>query len=107
GHSARGIHLGLLLVNAATTLLVFAIGRRWWGAAGGAISAIAFAVLTVDVWGLGVFAHATHFVLLPALAGLYLLIRPPLSRPRWALLASGMLLGIAVLMKQHAFAYLL
>jgi hypothetical protein len=49
-----------------------------------------------------VFAHATHFVILPALAGLLLLERGLDSRRLAPLLGAGVLLGTSVLMKQHA-----
>lgn len=106
GETPRGIRLGLILVNAGTTLLLFALGRRLLGELGGAVAGVSFVLLSLDRGNLGVFAHATHYILLPALAGLYLLIRAPDARRlRW-LLASGALLGVAVLMKQHAFVFL-
>ena len=105
GQTARGIRWGLLLVNAATVLLVFAIGRRLFGRNVAAVAAVTFALLSLDRWIMGVFAHATHFVLLPALAGLYLLlVAPSQRRPLW-ILAGGALLGLAVLVKQHAFTF--
>ena len=106
GQTAWGIHVGLLFVNAATTLLVFLLGRRLLGTFGGAISAIAFAILSVDRWIMGVFAHATHFVILPALAGFLLLLRALDSRSRLGLAVAGMLLGVAVLMKQQAIFFM-
>ena len=106
GETPRGIRLGLLLVNAGTTLILFALGRRLLGGFGGAVAAISFALLSLDRCPLGVFAHATHYVLFPALAGLYLLLRAPESRRAWWILAGGALLGVAVLMKQHAIAFL-
>lgn len=106
GQTATGVRLGLLLVNALTVLLVFAIGRRLLGSLGGTVAAIAFAILSLDVWVMGVFAHATHFVLLPALAGLWLLLRTPARQRAPWLLASGALLGAAILVKQHAFTFL-
>jgi 4-amino-4-deoxy-L-arabinose transferase-like glycosyltransferase len=106
GETPRGVRLGLILVNAGTIWLLFALGRRLLGSFGGAVAAISFALLSLDRWNLGVFAHATHFVLLPALVGLYLLLRPPDARRAGWLLASGALLGVAVLMKQHAIAFL-
>src|SRR5262249_14227353 len=101
GPTARGIRWGLLLVNAATALLVFAIGRRLYGAYAAAVAATAFAVLSVDPWIMGVFAHATHFVLLPALAGLLLLLEAPARRRAPWILAGGALLGLAGLVEQH------
>lgn len=106
GQTPWGIHLGLLLVNAATTLAVFLLGRRLLGGAfPAAVSAATFALLSVDRWTNGVVAHATHFVLLPALVGLLVLVRAIESRRLMSFLASGGCLGLAVLMKQHAAAY--
>ncbi|MCU0725358.1 MAG: glycosyltransferase family 39 protein [Planctomycetes bacterium] len=107
GETPRGIRTGLLLVNAATALLLFAIGRRLLGTVGGAAAAACFSVFSLDLWIMGLFAHATHFVLLPVLAGVYLLLRDE-GRPRPAtVLAAGACLGLGVLMKQHGAAYLL
>ena len=75
GRTPWGIHVGHLLVNAATILLVFAVGRRLLGEFEGAASAVVFALLTLDRWVYGMFAHATHFVVLAAMAGLLLLLR--------------------------------
>ena len=105
GPSPRAIHTGLMVVNAATTLLVFFIGRRLLGEFGAALAAATFALLSVDRWILGVFGHATHFVLLPALGGLLLLLRALDSDRRLSYLGAGVLLGLAVLMKQHAIFF--
>ncbi len=106
GRTPWGIHVGLLLVNAATAILVFALGRRLLGIFAGAVSAVTFAFLSVDRWPLGVFAHATHFVALMAMAGVLLLL-DGLDRQRLRdFFACGTLLGLAVVMKQHAIFYL-
>ena len=107
GETPRGIRLGLILVHAGTALLLFALGRRLLGDLGGAVAAVSFTLLALDRWNLGIFAHATHFVLLPAVAGLYLLSRAPDARRAAWLAAGGALLGVALLMKQHAAAFLL
>ena len=106
GQTPWGIHVGLLFVNAATVFFVFAIGRRLLGEYAGAVAATSFAILSVDQWVLGVFAHATHFVALAAMAGLLLLLRAIDVKRASYFLWSGVLLGLAVLMKQHAIAYL-
>jgi hypothetical protein len=107
GQTAWGIHVGLLLVNAATTLVLFLVGRRLLGASAGAVAASAFAVLSLDRWIMGVFAHATHFVLLPALLGVLLLLRAVDSKRPADFAGAGALLGVAVLMKQQAVFFLL
>jgi Dolichyl-phosphate-mannose-protein mannosyltransferase len=107
GHTPWGIHVGLLAVNAATIVVLFLLGRRLLGEFGGLIAATAFAVLSIDRWVFGVFAHATHFVMLPALVGWLILGRALETKRASAFLLAGLLLGTAVLMKQHAVAFVL
>jgi 4-amino-4-deoxy-L-arabinose transferase-like glycosyltransferase len=106
GRTPWGIHVGLLLVNAATIVLVFAVGRRLAGGFAGSVAAASFAILSIDRWVLGVFAHATHFVVLAVMAGLLVLLRAIEDGRTSKFLWSGVLLGIAVLMKQHAIFFL-
>jgi 4-amino-4-deoxy-L-arabinose transferase-like glycosyltransferase len=106
GQTPWGIRIGLLLVNAATALVLLALGRRLIGTSAAAIAAMAFSVLTLDRWSMGVFAHATHFVLLPALAGLWVLLRAPDAPRARGLVGAGVVIGVAVLMKQHALVFL-
>src|SRR5688572_15481037 len=73
GQSAWAVHAGLALINTATIVLVFLLARRWLSATAAVAAAAAFAVLAIDRWTMGIFAHATHFVLLPALAGFLVL----------------------------------
>jgi hypothetical protein len=73
GQTPAGIHGGLLLVNLASSLLLFALTRRIAGTIGGAAAAATHAVLTIGVPTLGLAAHATHFVVVCALGGLVLL----------------------------------
>ena len=106
GRTAWGIHAGHLLINAVTILLVFAVGRRLLGEFAGAASAVVFALLTLDRWAYGMFAHATHFVVLAAMAGLLLLLRGFDGRRAIAYAWSGLSFGVALIMKQHAVAFL-
>ena len=105
GQTPRGIHLGLLLVNLATAVLLFLLVRRLFDDVTAAAAGGAFAVLSLSKGVLGVFAHATHFVLVPALAGTLVLLRAIDSRRRTALFASGTLFGTAFVMKQHGIAF--
>jgi len=102
GQSAEGIHLGFLIVNAATIILVFLLGKRLYDSYTGIIASAAFAVLSVSPSVLGTSAHATHFVLLPALGGIILMLRATDSGKLRNLFWSGILLGISFIIKQHA-----
>lgn len=107
GQTIPGIRIGLLLVNAATILMVFGLGRRTLGSLAGVAAAAVFAILSVGTSSLGPFGHATHFVLLPALGGLILLDRALASGQGGAFLAAGVCLGLAVLMKQPGAVFAL
>jgi hypothetical protein len=107
GQTAGGIHLGLLLVNAATSLLVYLLASRLSGRLAGLIAASAYALLSTSSAVLGFAAHAAHFVVLFALGGILLLLHAIDSRRRWQLFASGCLLGLAFLMKQPGIVFAL
>lgn len=102
GETGGGIHLGLLVVNAATIALVFLLGRRLVDAGTGLVSAVAFAALSMSPSVHGLVANTEAFLLLPALAGILLLLRALDQDRSVLLLASGLLLGTAFLMKQQA-----
>ncbi len=105
GQSVTAIRLGVLLVHAGTVVLLFLLTRRLFGPFAGLMAAVAFATLTLGVRVQGVYANAEQFVLPLALAGLLLVLRAVESRRLPALLGGGLALGGAVLMKQHAAAF--
>jgi hypothetical protein len=106
GESARGIHRALLAVNVATIVLVYLLGRRLFDALVGGVAAVAFATLSLGYQVEGMFANAEHFVLPLALAGLLAALGGIGGGRPWWLAIGGSLLGLAVLVKQHAAAFL-
>jgi Dolichyl-phosphate-mannose-protein mannosyltransferase len=100
GQTAAGIHLGLLLVNLASAVLVFIIARRIYGNTAGAIAAGTFALLSIIPKTTGLAAHATHFVVLPALAGIALLQPLDARTSARRIFLAGLLVGLALAMKQ-------
>ena len=107
GQSITGIHLGLLLVNAATVFLIFLLGRQLANPVVGLAAGLSYAVLSVSPSVLGFAGHATHFVLLPTLAGTLLLLKTRDHEGFGLLFASGLLFGLGVLMKQPAVFFAL
>jgi hypothetical protein len=118
GQTPTGIHLGLAIVNAATIWLMFLLGRRLLDPVAGVVAAVTYALMSLSPEVLGLAGHATHYVMLPAVGGMLVLLIA-LARTRAAALptgretplispgslglifASGLLFGLAVLMKQH------
>lgn len=106
GETIAGIRIGLLIVNAATILLVFLLARRLMEPLSATAAAASFAFLSLGQPVLGSFAHATHFVMLFAVAGSLALLKGiDTARARW-LITSGALFGLAVLMKQHGVFFI-
>lgn len=105
GQSTEAIHLGLILVNAATILLIALLGRRLYGPTGGLAAGASYALLSTSPTVLGFAAHATHFVALAAVAGALLLLEPE-RKSGWAVLAGGIFMGTAMVMKQPGAAFI-
>lgn len=111
GQTAAGIHLGLMLANAVCSLLVFLLGKRCHGLLTGVLAGCTYALLSTRSSVLGFQGHATHFVVLTALAGILLLLRASEGKGNILLFCSGLAFGLAFLMKQPgiifaAFAFL-
>lgn len=107
GQSTAGIHLGLLVINLATIALLFFLGRRFFGEVGGLAAAASYAVLSMSPDVFGFAAHASQFVMLAVVGGAVVLLRALETRSRGQLFASGLLFGIAVLMKQTGAVFVL
>jgi hypothetical protein len=121
GQTPSGIHFGLMLMNAASIVMVFILGRKLLDDITGMTAAVVFAVLSSSQSVLGLAAHATQFVVFFALGGTLLLVttlnsqlpnsqlsgrslRSPLSALLLPFL-SGLLFGLAFLMKQHGIFF--
>jgi len=102
GSSPAGIHAGFALVSLATIVLLYSAVRRLFTPMVGLTAATAYALLSVSGPLLGQAAHATHFVNLFVVFGLWVLSRWDDRRPLRSAAAAGLLFGLAVLMKQHA-----
>jgi 4-amino-4-deoxy-L-arabinose transferase-like glycosyltransferase len=105
GETHRGVHLGLLVINAATVLLIFLLARRLLDNTAGIVAAACFAMLSLSQPLQGAFANSEHFVLLPAVGGILLLLRALDDGRLRTLILAGLLLGLSFLMKQHGIAF--
>lgn len=102
GETASGIRAGLLLLNLISAALVFGVGLRLMGFRGACAAAASFGLLSLDRGAMGVFAHATHFVVPFVTAGFLALLFAMQSGRAWQYVLAGLLMGLGVVMKQQA-----
>jgi 4-amino-4-deoxy-L-arabinose transferase-like glycosyltransferase len=107
GQSVGAIHLGLLIFNGIAIILVFLLTRYFADEIAGVIAAMVYAFLSASPFVLGTVAHATQFIVPFALGGIFLLLKAIDQKKTWMLIASGLLLGSAFIIKQHAFFFVL
>lgn len=105
GQSCAGVHLGFLVVNCATIVLVFLLARALFGALAGPVAAAGYGLMSLSADVLGSAAHATHFVVLFALTGLLLLWHASKTGRLAAYFGSGFLLSSSVLMKHNGLLF--
>ncbi len=105
GQTVAGIHLTLLAANALTIVFVFLLTRELFGTSAGLAACASFGILSVSPAVLGMAAHANHFVILFAVPATLLLWRAAESNRRTTLLFSGLLYGLAFLMKQQGACF--
>jgi 4-amino-4-deoxy-L-arabinose transferase-like glycosyltransferase len=100
GQTPAGIHLGLIVINAVSILLVFGITKRLFDPVAAVVAGASFGLFTIRPLVLGLAAHATHFVALFALLGIYILLKNLGTNRNALFFASGFCFGLAFLMKQ-------
>jgi 4-amino-4-deoxy-L-arabinose transferase-like glycosyltransferase len=105
GETPSGIRIGLMLVNVVTTLLVVLLAKNLYGSLAGAVAGITYSFLSCRPAVLGLYAHATHFVVLAAMAGILLLLHAIKSGRAGLFFGSGICLGLAFLMKQPGILF--
>jgi hypothetical protein len=105
GETASGIRIGLMLVNAAAAFLVYLLAKYLYGSLAGAVAAITYSLLSCSPGVLGFYGHATHFVVLAALAGVLLLLHAIDTGRTGLFFGSGLCLGLAFLMKQPGILF--
>lgn len=102
GSSPAGVHAGFMIVSLATIVLVYAAFRRLFTPTIGLVAATTYGLLSVSGPMLGTAAHATHFVNFFVVLGLWFYSRWDDRRPRLFGGLTGLMLGLAFLMKQPA-----
>ena len=101
GQTTEGVHLGMLMVNLATIMLLYVLVRRLFDELTAGAAALIYAILSVSAPILGMTAHATHFVAYFGVAGSISLWNCLRTSDWRRAIGSGLLFGLAFLMKQQ------
>jgi 4-amino-4-deoxy-L-arabinose transferase-like glycosyltransferase len=100
GQTVRGIHVGLMALNCATILFIYFLGKKIANDLSAIIASGSYALLSLNSSVLGSAAHATHFVVLSAVSGSYVLLNAVEKNRRLYYVLSLGMFGLALLMKQ-------
>lgn len=107
GSKAMAIRAGLLITNILSAFLLYQVGNKLFNQRLAIISSSIFLIMSVSPNVLGFAAHATHYIVLFFLLGFWILIKEEKQFSVKALPLSGICFGIAFLMKQSAFFFIL
>jgi hypothetical protein len=105
GQDSAGIHETLIVVNALTIICVFVLARKLFGPIAGLAACATFGILSVSPAVMGMAAHANHFVILFAMWATLLLWRGEEFYRWYVYFFSGILYGLAFLMKQQGICF--
>ena len=83
GQTITAIYLGLIIFNAAAIIVVFLLTRYMFGELAGVAAGAFYAILSTLGTTVGFTANAEHFVLLPALIGILLIVKHPKNRSKF------------------------
>jgi len=107
GQSAAAIHIGLALANTIGIVCLFFISRKLWDDWAAIVAAATYALLSLGAPVNGLAAHATQFVVLFAMLGTWMLLAATDSPKPILLFCTGVLFGLAFLMKQPGLLFFL
>jgi hypothetical protein len=107
GKTITGVHLGLLCTNWLTLLGIFISFKKLFNANVALFSAAIFGLMSVSPNLLGFAGHATHFVTLFAVWGLYFYAQNKIKNNFLFYFLSGLMFGFSFLMKQQALFFII
>ena len=106
GHSPSGVHLGLLVTNVSSIILVLLIARNFMGRFPALISSFIFGILSLGYYVLGFAFHATHLVTLFALLGTWMMLKAFNEDKKGFYFGAGVFLCLSLIMKQTGIFFI-
>ncbi len=107
GESYKGIHTGLLIMNAGTMILLFYALKRFYNPMTGLLTAGFYGVMALSFNLLAFAAHATHFAVFYLALSLFFFSQYEDKKSILFACLTGAMLGMSFLMKQQAVYFIL
>lgn len=107
GESYRGIHMGFVIMNAGTMVLLYFALKHFFNPMVGILTAGFYGLMGMSMNVLGFAAHATHFAVFYVALSLFIFSKYEEKKNLLFALLTGVALGMAFLMKQQAVYFIL
>ena len=103
GYTLKSLHIGFIILNIISAIIIFLIGRRLFNNAAAIACALCWALLSMNMGISGFTIQSEHIVALFALAGIYFLIRYFDKKSFYLIALSGLFFSFAFEVKQTSF----
>lgn len=103
GYTLKSLHIGFIILNIISAIIIFLIGRRLFNNAAGIACALCWALLSMNMGISGFTIQSEHIVALFVLAGIYFLIKYFDKKSFYLIALSGLFFSFAFEVKQTSF----
>lgn len=105
GYSVKALHIGFLVLNLVSTIMLYFLTRRMSNSLAGFAAAAFFALITMTANASGFTIQSEHLVSFFVIGALLSLILYFDSKKLWQLIIAGVLFSLAFQVKQTSFFY--
>ena len=103
GYTLKSLHIGFIVINIISAIIIFLIGRRLFNNAAAIACALCWALLSMNMGISGFTVQSEHLVAFFALLGIYLLIIYFDKKSYYLIALSGLFFSFAFEVKQTSF----
>ena len=103
GYTLKSLHIGFIVINIISAIIIFLIGRRLFNNAAAIACALCWALLSMNMGISGFTVQSEHLVAFFALLGIYLLIIYFDKKSYFLIALSGLFFSFAFEVKQTSF----
>jgi len=106
GYSLTGVHLGFLVINVISIIVVFLIVKKLFNPLTAWIAASAFTLYSMSPYASGFTAQSEHLVIFFLLLGIWAMVHACDNGKAWLYIASGVTMSLGLLVKQNGIFFI-